>query len=150
MKMQSPVYFWLMKFVILFLFLIISHTLYSQYFMGKTRGQLRDHWKMHLAKNPMRVDFNEFDSLITIDVRDSNFKKIDYVYIFGENKKCNTEITLGCDECVVNFFNENVKARKYHWKKQNDSLYQSNFSGGLSMELFKQDSLNVLRVRKSN
>lgn len=131
-------------------FLLTSSNIFSQSFIGKTKAQVKVGLKKYLTNNPVRVDFNEYDSLITFDIRDSAFKKVDFIYVFGRDEKCHTEIKLGCNDCIITFLKNNLKSKKYKWKTANDSVYYSNYSNGLKMELFKQDSTNILKVAKLN
>jgi hypothetical protein len=127
---------------------VIQFHLFSQGFIGKTRSEVQVLLKKYVKKHRVNVDYNEYDSLITFDIRDTLRRKVDYIYVFGKDGKCHTEIRIACEECIQRYLKDDLKNKWYQWIAQNDSVYNSNQSGGLKMERFKQDTSYLLRIMK--
>jgi hypothetical protein len=137
-----------MKLLYLLFLININASVFSQGFIDKTKSQVREELQKFALKNRIKAIYNEYDSLITFDIRDSTRKKADFIYVFDKSGKCNTEIKIACNDCIRKFLKDNLKSIKYKWIAQNDSVYNSNWAGGLKMERFKKDTLYFLRIMK--
>ena len=139
------------QFILLIFLFFHSAALLAQGMIGLNKKKAKITLVKYIEKHHFTNSlFAETDTSISLSIKDSTVKPVEFQYHFNSRGKCNAEEKISiCEECISELKKEILSYRKWNWKKINDSLYASGFSKGLLFEIHNDGQpLRFIKIKK--
>jgi hypothetical protein len=123
--------------LILFLLLLFPAISNAQYYLTKTRGQVKKELGKYLEKyDSLSGTISETDSSVQLSIKQGSSQPADFIYLFNKAGKCRVEKVISyCDSCHTKFLKHVLDNKKYGWKKINGNQYVSAYRYRMMLEL---------------
>jgi hypothetical protein len=139
-----------MKLLLILFLATITLMANSQTYINDYKAVVRSKLKRLIKENNFqRTSIVETDSTMALQVRDTAWKPVDFVYHFTKNKKCHAEeFITRCEPCFQKYLSNALSMKEYEWVKIDDTHYVSSYNKERMIEIIDDQKEFVFIIYK--
>ena len=130
--------------------MILSLQATSQTNIGDSRKAVKRTLEWYLKKYDLPDPVLETDTSLQLFLRGPKVKKADFIYHFDTNNKCDYELRIACDTCVLTYLNDAIDLKYYDFKQISPTTFLSNYYKQVLIEIMNKEDTYSIRFSKTN